>query len=177
MSQKRIIILTTLFFFKVDWDQSYTAQPRKTLNWRGWEVDHLGSEPGWDVLLKSCVFFCLISSRIYEGRATIKLYFPGHSLKHPHHGSANCLWVLFVAASTWALRFCRGSLLAPRPSLTVTQSWRLIEWTSLGQHSFPRKSVYLLTKEKWTSSFKHVSQKPLNDFYKTQTIGANPRSK
>lgn len=31
MSQKRIIILTTLFFFKVDWNQSYTTQLRKTL--------------------------------------------------------------------------------------------------------------------------------------------------
>lgn len=166
-----------MFFFKIDQYQGCAAQLWKTLKRTVGEVDHLGSELGCDVLLKVKYLLFRFLQDLWR-QSHHKVLFPR---TFPGTLQAPGLRELPLGFACW--NFNLNSLLllsfTARASLcvTVTQSGRLIAWTSQSRHSFPRKRVYLLTKEKWIPSVKHVSRKPLNDFYKTQTIGEYLRSK
>lgn len=174
MLPKRIVI-PWVFFFPIDWHQSYTAQPWKTLKWAVFEVDQLASGVEPRCFMESSVFFCFISSTVYEGRATIKYYFPGHSLKLQAPG----LWELllgFVSCSfnlnslLWLWFRASALLLSHNDPKLEIDGLNLTETTQ----TVPQRNVRVYS-EKWITPLKRVSRKPLNDFHKAQTIEDDSR--
>lgn len=165
-----------MVFFEINWYQSFTAQFGKTPN------SMMGSGSA-GISRGAKMFYWKLSILLFNFLQDLwrqshhKVLFPrtfSEALQAPGLRELPLGFICcgFNLHSLLSLRFSASALLLCHndPEVQI-DSLNFAETTQ----TVSQEICVFINKEKWIPPFKHVSQKPLNDFYKAQTIGKSKK--